>query len=123
MKQLFLFVVFTGLFLAPAFSQTIWQFKIDATLSARLAFGYQNPFELCDSNDLKLRLKDMPSYNQFNFPKYSGRSFGIGSNSMLSLGQSNTYDRMPCVRPEGYFPMKIVKPDSDVRYSLLIKWY
>lgn len=32
-------------------------------------------------------------------------------------------DNMPCVVPQGYFPMPIAEPDTTVRYTLLIKKY
>jgi len=32
-----------------------------------------------------------------------------------------TFDNMPCMVPQGYFPMPVAEPDSTVRYSLLIK--
>jgi hypothetical protein len=32
-----------------------------------------------------------------------------------------TFDRMPCIKPEGNYPMNILKPDSTQKFSILIK--
>jgi hypothetical protein len=34
---------------------------------------------------------------------------------------SNFYDNMPCRKPQGDFRMRIYKPDTSYKYTLLIK--
>jgi hypothetical protein len=30
-------------------------------------------------------------------------------------------DNMPCIKPEGYYPMIVIKPDTTINYTLLIR--
>jgi hypothetical protein len=46
-----------------------------------------------------------------------------GQDQIANFNKPSTYDNMPCVKPQGFYPMPIVKPDSTVRYTLLIKKY
>lgn len=48
-------------------------------------------------------------------------SFRQGLNEIVIMPQ--TFDKMPCVKPNGYFPMPVYNPDSTVKYTLLIKRY
>jgi len=125
MKRLILISAFIGLFLTPTYSQINWQFKIDTTLKDNPILGYQKP--------IKLKLSDTIAYyspldgllnnKHFQFPKFSSRNFDFGSKSMMTFAPCQFEDKMPCFRPQGYFPMAIAKSDSTVRYSLLIKRY
>jgi len=51
--------------------------------------------------------------------------FSASDNEWTSWTTGNVYipDRMPCYKPEGVFSMKIVKPDSTSRYTMLIERY
>lgn len=123
MKKLILLTAFICLFLTPTFSQINGHFKIDTIFRDRSIFSYQKPLKLSDSIDIKSLLKGPLNIRPLCFPKFSERNFDIRPKSMWSIAQSQFHDKMPCVRPEGYFPIPIVKPDSTVRYSLLIKRY
>jgi len=56
-------------------------------------------------------------------PKLTDKNLELGQDPIAIFEMPATFDNMPCVKPQGYFPMPIVKPDSSVRYSLLIKKY
>ncbi len=123
MKKLILLVAFFSLFLTPAFSQISGCFKIDTTFRDRSIFSFHKPLTLNDSIDFKSLLNGSVNNHHFQFPKFSERNFDIRPNQMTSIARSRSFDKMPCLRPEGYFPMLIAKPDSTVRYSILIKRY
>ena len=56
-------------------------------------------------------------------PKLTDKNLQLGQDPIANFKMPAKFDNMPCVKPQGYFPMPIVKPDSTVRYSLLIKKY
>ena len=123
MKKLILLASLIGLFLTPTYSQINEQFKIDTTFRDQSILGYPKPFKLCDSIDFNALLNGSLNNKHFQFPKFSGRNFDFGSKSMMTYVPGQFGDKMLWYRPKGYFPMAIVKPDSTVRYSLLIKRY
>lgn len=123
MKKLMLSTIFICLFIAPAFSQIRGHFKIDTTFKDRSNFSYQKPFRFGDSINFNFPLKDLLNNKRFSFPEYSGRNLVIRPDLMGSIVGSQSYDRMPCYIPKGNFPMMILKPDSTIKHSLLIKRY
>lgn len=123
MKSLILLVSFISLFLAPAFSQINKYVKIDTTLKAGSILSYQKQFKQCDSTGFKSLLNDSLNNRKLQFPDFYLRNPDTASKSLRNISKRPFGDKMPCLRPEGYFPMAIVKPDSTIRYSLLIKRY
>jgi|GEM_PF-1125125 len=123
MKKLMLFTVFLSLFLTPAFSQINGHFKIDTTFKDRLSFSYQNPIRFGDSINFYFPPNGLWKNKRFSFPEYSGRNLAIRPDSMQSIVESQSYDRMPCYIPKGNYPMMVLKPDSTIKHTLLIKRY
>jgi hypothetical protein len=123
MKKLILLTAFIGLFFTPTFSQINGRFEIDTTIKNRSIFNYQKPFKLSDTIRFNCPFSGSLNNKHLVFPKFSERNFYHGQIPTVNFANAWSYDRMPCLRPEGYFPMKIAKPDSAVRYSLLIKRY
>lgn len=123
MKKLILLTAFIGLFLIPTFSQINGHFKTDTTLKNRSIFSYQKPFKLSDTIHFNRLFRDSPNNKHLLFPKFSERNFYQGLIPIENFAYAQFYDKMPCLRPKGYFPMRIAKPDSTIRYSLLIKKY
>ena len=122
MKKLILFTIFMSLFLTPAFTQLKGHFKIDATFKDHSSFGYQNPIVFGDSI-LNFPPIGWPNNKHHRFPEYSRRNLLIRPDSMRSIVESQSYDRMPCYIPKGNFPMMVLKPDSTIKHTLLIKRY
>jgi hypothetical protein len=111
MKRLILLIVLIIGYYLSAFAQTGHQFKIDTTFK-KFSFRYDKraPF-LRDSIELNRQLYDLKKY----------KNQGLKPNSsQANIKQQNKADRF-CVKPKGNFPMPIYKPDSTVKYHLLIK--
>lgn len=123
MKKLILFIVFLNLFLTSAFSQIKGHFKIDTTFKDRSSFSYQKPLSFGDSIKLNFPPTGLPDNKRLGFPEYSGRNLDIQPDSMESIVESQSYDRMPCYIPKGNFPMMVLKPDSTIKHTLRIKRY
>lgn len=123
MKNLILVTVFLSLFLTPSFSQIKGHFKIDTTSKDHSSFSYQKPLSFGDSINFHIQPKELQNNKRFGFPEYSSRNLVIRPDSMGSMVESQSYDRMPCYIPKGNFPMVVLKPDSTIKYSLLIKRY
>jgi len=123
MKKLMLLTIFIYLFIAPAFSQIKGHFKIDTTFKDCSSFSYQKPLSFGDSINFDFPLKELQNNKRFSFPEYSGKNLAIGPDLMGSIVESQSYDRMPCYIPKGNFPMMVLKPDSTIKHTLLIKRY
>lgn len=123
MKKLMLSTIFICLFIAPAFSQIIGHFKIDTTFKDCSGFSYQHPITFGDSINFDFPQKGLLNNKPFGFPEYSRGNLLIRPDSMRSIAESQSYDRMPCYFPKGNFPIIVLKPDSTIKHSLLIKRY
>jgi hypothetical protein len=123
MKKLILVTAFLSLLLTPAFSQIKGHFKIDPTFKDRSSFSYEKPLSFGDSIKLNFSPKGLPDNKHFGFPEYSGRYLAIRPDLMGSIVESQSSDKMPCYIPKGNFPMMVLKPDSTIKHTLLIKRY
>jgi len=123
MKKLMLSTIFICLFIAPAFSQIKGHFKIDTTFKDLPNFSYEKPLKFGDSINFYFPPKGLENNKHFRFSEYSGRNLVLRPDSMGSIVESQSSDRMPCYFPKGNFPTMVLKPDSTIRHSLLIKRY
>jgi len=123
MKKLMLLTILICLFISPALSQIKGHFKIDTTFKGRSNFNYQNPKRFGDSINFDFPQKGLLNNKRFGFPEYSGRNLLVKPDSMRSIVENQSYDRMPCYIPKGNFPMMVLKPDSTIKHTLLIKRY
>jgi len=123
MKKLILLAAFISLCMAQTFSQTIGHFKIDTTFRDRSILSFQNPLNLSDTIHFNRPFSGSLKNKPLVFPKFPERNFYYRQIQTINFANAWSYDRMPCFRPGGYFPMKIAIPDSTIRYSLLIKRY
>ena len=123
MKKLMISTIFICLFIAPAFSQIKGHFKIDTTFKDRSNFSYQKPLKFGDSINFYFSPKELRNNKRFSFPEYSGRNLVLRPDSIGSIVESPSSDRMPCYIPKGNFPMMVLTPDSTIKHSLLIKRY
>jgi len=121
-KILLLTGLIVGYYL-QTFSQSNSQLQSDAT-TVKFAFLNRTKTHLhIDTLDVNQLLKN-PEHNKYLLdPKLAIKDvhFGQLSNGKIKAPQSS--DNMPCLYPQGSFPMPIYKPDSTVKYSLLIKKY
>ncbi len=123
MRKILLLAVLIIGYCLPTFSQSNSQLQIDTTT---VKFGFLNSTKTLghfDSIDFKQLLNNPEHHKYLLSPKlvYKDVHFGQLSNGKINVPHS--IDNMPCLYPQGSFPMPICKPDSTKRYSLLIKSY
>ena len=123
MKKLILLNAFIILLLTPVFSQTVGHFKIDTTFRDRSIFRFQKPFNLSDTIHFNHPFSGSLNHKYLLFPGFSERNFFNKQIPIDNLVEMQSYDKMPCFKPSGNFPMPVAKPDSTIRYSILIKRY
>ena len=121
MRKIFLLTVFAVVNYLPTFSQSNRLLQIDTTV---VKFGFptdvKTHLHLHTLSSSQL-LKNPEQHKYLLDPNSAekGVHFGQLLNNKIKALQS--LDNMPCLHPNGTFPMPIYKPDSTVRYTLLIK--
>ena len=118
-KILLLTVLIIGYYL-PSFSQFNSRLKFDSTFK-NFSFGNSTKtFRHVDSFDFKGLLNKPANDKYFLFPKQADKNLTFGRDPIGIFETQKSFDNMPCLKPQGFFPMPIIKPDSTVRYTLLI---
>jgi hypothetical protein len=118
-KILLLTVLIIGYYL-PSFSQFNSRIKFDPTFK-NFSFGNViKTFKHVDSIDIKGLINMSANNKDLLFPKLADKNLTFGRDSIGIFGTQKSFDNMPCLKPQGFFPMPIYKPDSTVRYTLLI---
>jgi hypothetical protein len=121
-KILLLIVLIIGYYL-PTFSQVNSRLNFDSTFKNFSFSNSTKTFRHIDSIDFKEFLNNPANDKDFLFPKLTDKNMTFGRDSIGIFEPQKSFDNMPCLKPQGFFPMPIVKPDSTVRYTLLIKKY
>lgn len=119
-KILLLTVLIIGYYL-PTFSQSNSLLQIDTT---SVKFGFFNNTKTLghfDPIDFKQLLNNPEHHKYLLNPKFTDKDVHFGQLSNGKIKAPQSFDNMPCLYPQGSFPMPIYKPDSTVRYTLLIK--
>lgn len=99
------------------------RFQIDTTFKTLSLNNGTKSFRLSDSMDIKKMFNDTLRDKRFLPLKLTDKNVSFGQNLNEIVKTPQTFDNMPCLKPEGYFPMPVYKPDSTVKYTLLIKKY
>lgn len=126
-KILLLTVLIVGYYL-PTFSQLYnrphnYQLQIDTTFRNLSLINNLKTPNLVNPFDTN-RLFNNSTYNKkLMYPALPGLNPKSGQDLTAIFQMPQTFDNMPCVVPQGYFPMPIVEPDTTIRYTLLIKKY
>ncbi len=119
-KVLFLAIITIGCDLST-FSQSIRQLQLDTT-SVKIGFNNNTKtFRHLDTLDYKQFLNQSEPHTYLLKPKMADKNVHIGQLSRGKIITAHAIDNMPCLDPQGSFPMKIYKPDSSFNYTLLIK--
>lgn len=113
MKRLLLIIAFISLLFTSAFSQSNKQLST-AKAYKSLSFNKQNTFNLKENRASK-------GFNNLSLPNFPKKNFKDNFTQTKFTNNDKSYDKMPCAVPQGYFPMKICKPDSTIKHTLLIK--
>jgi hypothetical protein len=117
MRRVILIVIFINSLLIPGYTQLNSSVKIDTTITNITGDNRLNaviPFENKGFNEsgdttgnFQGFINSTPSIKWINPSEY--------------FNGSHFYDNMPCRKPQGDFRMRIYKPDTSYRYTLLIK--
>ncbi|MGE0079551.1 MAG: hypothetical protein AB7S48_16950 [Bacteroidales bacterium] len=114
MKKILLIAFFLRLLTSTAFSQIEKQ-PLVTTLKQKdpltLQYGKENKgFAFYQKGSKKPLAAYLPEI-----------TFNKKQDVLTIKDNSKSNGEMPCLIPNGYFPMDIAKPDSTTRYTLLIK--
>ena len=119
-KVLLLTGLIVGYYL-PTFSQSNSLLQSDTT-SVKFAFLNRTKTHLhIDTLDINQLLKNPEHHKYLLIPKLADKDIRFGQLSNGKIKPPQSMDNMPCLYPQGFFPMPIYKPDSTIRYILLIK--
>ncbi len=99
------------------------RFQIDTSFKTLSLNNGTKSFRLSDSLDIKKMFNDTLRDKRFLPLKLTDKNVSFGQNLKEIVKTPQSIDNMPCLKPEGYFPMSVYKPDSTVKYTLLIKKY
>lgn len=116
MKKVILLAAF-NLVVYSGFAQSINPSTNDSTRRSFLNDHKQNKLIPFDNKTLFFIQDSLLNSQRFVKPENSTHMI----NSYNDINGFQFYDNMPCLKPQGSFPMKIFKPDSSSRYTLIIK--
>jgi len=128
MRNIFLLTVLFVGYNLTAFSQSNSRLQSSGPQSDSMlrSFSYNNNLKDLrsdKSNDFKLPLNNSFSGKNFHYPKFGDKNLYFHKNPVEIFMQPQSLDHMPCLKPQGFFPMPIYKPDSTIKYTLLNKKY
>ena len=128
MRKILLLTVLIAGFYLPAFTQhnNLSQnnrFVIDTTFSKLSLKNNSKVPDLVISYDTNWLFNHSGNYKKTINPELPGHNPKLKQDPMAVFQMPPTSGNMPCVVPQGYFPMPMLEPDTTVRYSLLIKKY
>jgi hypothetical protein len=119
-KLLLLTGLIVGYYL-QTFSQSNSLLQSEAT-TVKFAFLNSTKTHLhIDTLDINQILMNPEYHKYLLIPKLANKDIRFGQLSNGKIISTSSLDNMPCLYPQGSFPMPIYKPDSTVRYTLLIK--
>jgi len=116
-------ILITGLicgFTIPTYSQLNNNLKIDTTFRKLSIYDYQKPFNLGITKDYKNQILESFDNNQL-FRQFSTKKLNFSQDYVGKIVKTQSYDNMPCINPQGFFPMRVYIPDSTVRYSMRVE--
>jgi len=117
-------ILITGLisgFVIPTFSQLNCNLKIDTTSRKLSIHAYQKPFNFGMINNNENQ-QSRSFDDHLLFKKFPTSKSNFSQDSVRKIEKkTQSSDHMPCVNPEGFFPMQVYKPDSTVRYSMRVE--
>ena len=120
MKKIILITGLISGFMIPAFSQLNNNLKNDTSFRKLSIYNYQKPFNLRITKDYRGPIVGL-SDNDLNFRQLSNKRLNFNHDSVGKITKIQAYDNMPCINPEGYFPIRVYKPDSAARYSIRVE--
>lgn len=119
-KILLLTALIIGYYL-PTFSQMNRPLKIDSTFKNLSLNNSAKTLNHFDTIDFKNLFNKPVNNKDFSFTKRADKNLILGRESIGIFGAQKSIDNMPCLKPQGLFSMPIYKPDSTVKYTMLIK--
>lgn len=119
-KMLSLIVLMTGIYLS-SFSQSKYSLQTEPFNHFPPQMNMER-FRLGDTT-LKGSLNNPLSGKNFIYPKFPEKNRSFSQSQTNGVSSSRFFGKMPCLKPQGNFPMPVYQPDSTIRFSLLIKKY
>lgn len=95
--------------------------RIDTTLNGSLLKNDLKLLPPGKSNDVEGLFADRTGGLKNLSPKLPDKKVVIGYSLSEHQLATATFDRMPCLKPQGFSPMPVLVPDSTIKYNLLIK--
>ena len=105
----------------PTFSQSANQLQVDSTSHKFGIFNNKISLGHHDSIDLKKLLNHPENHLYLPNANSDDKNLHFDLFSDGRIKTQHTGDNMPCLYPQGSYPMPVCTPDSTVRYTLLIK--
>ena len=121
MRKLFVMTLLILGFCLSAWSQSGGSLQND---SAVVKIGFPKTLKLSGLGDSLnyMRFLNSPSIaGSIPDSKGAEKKIYFGQPANLTLKEPHNCDHMPCLNPQGNFPMPVYKPDSTVNFTLLIK--
>jgi len=128
MRKILLLTVFWVAYYLPVFSQAGCQSQnsrlLTGTTFSNLSLKNKvTTPDLVISYDTNWVFNHSRNNKKIICPGMTDKNSKSAQDPMAMFQKPPTIDNMPCMVPQGYFPMPVAEPDSTVRYSLLIKKY
>lgn len=121
MKKIVLIIVLISVYFLPAFSQSNGSLSIDTTFRKFSFKDDAKKFSLRNSDDFRGLLYGSLNDKSLLAFKFPDKVPDFIQNLTSRANESLPKDNMPNMKPRGYYPMRIFRPDSAIRYSILIK--
>ena len=102
------------------FSQFNRRLQIDSTFKSP-SFSSTKTFRSIDSIHYNWQLNNPKNNKNFLSPKFGDKNRNSDRDTFKIIEIPKSLDNMPCLKPQGSFPMPVSKADSTVSYTLLIK--
>jgi len=121
MRKILLLTIFIIGYYLLTFSQFNGRLQIDSTFKSPSFDNNTKTFISIDSIHYNWQLNNPKNDKNFFSPKFGDKNRNSDRDTFRIIEIPNSLDNMTYLKPQGFFPMPVSKPDSTVKYTLLIK--
>jgi hypothetical protein len=126
MRKILLLTILIVVLYLPTYSQFDIRpqnnrLQIDTTFMGLSPTNKLKTPSLFENKNMGWLFNDQRHYRNYLYPRLSDKKLKIDQDLFTINKMTQTFDNMPCARPQGFSAMPIFVPDSTVRYTLLIK--
>lgn len=123
MKKIIFILALSGFYLSPLFSQSDRTWQGNGLLKSFPVPKVQKVPSFHYTSDLNALLKGTLNDPNLTFLQLPDKTCKLDAFLPEAGVNLKSPDRMPCLKPQGNFPMRIYTPDPTLGYSLRIKKY